>query len=75
MKTVKFAPYNNSEAFSSHVGGISESRFLTLVGGISESRFLTIFCYHPAKPKILSILIQTINPKLPLDISPEFLLK
>ena len=63
MKTVKFAPYNNSEAFSSPVGGIS------------ESRFLTIFCYHPAKPKILSILIQTINPKLPLDISPEFLLK
>ena len=63
MKTVKFAPYNNSEAFSSPVGGIS------------ESRFLTIFCYHPAKPKIPSILIQTINPKLPLDISPEFLLK
>ena len=63
MKTVKFAPCSNSEAFSSHVGGIS------------ESRFLTIFCYHPANPKILSILIQTINPKLPLDISPEFLLK
>ena len=63
MKTVKFAPYNNSEAFNFTVGGISESRFLTIV------------CYHPANPKILSILIQTINLKLPLDISSEFLLK
>ena len=49
MKTVKFAPYNNSEAFSFTVGRISESRFLTIV------------CYHPADPKIPSIPIQTIN--------------
>ena len=49
MKTVKFAPCSNSEAFSFNVRWISESRFLTIV------------CYHPADPKILSIPIQTIN--------------